>query len=477
MPESRHKYLYERLGDHDFQLLVGALLSHRHTDYVPMPLRQADGGRDGLRRGEKRIIFQVKWSVSGSERDAFQWLVRTVETEEENIRAFAKEGVGKYFLVTNVPSTGRRERGTFDRVDKKLLELSEQFGINIACIWREEVDSMVDSAPDSIIWSYADMLAGWDLIRYLLNEQSEHSRNNNIRELLSKVAASQWADDERVKFSQVDVDREKIADLFIDVSAQRIQAVDSAQGTYRQLGVVGGTAEYLLSSPVPFTLVRGAPGQGKSTLGQYVCQANRAPFVKGLVAARGQKLSSKPRFPIRLDLSSYAAWLRGVDVFDASSDTDPKRSRVRPAATSSLECFIAELMVHASGGIEISANEVQSIFERVPSLVVLDGLDEVGSQKARKRIVAAIDSFTGRSRTNAVPPKVVVTTRPSAGMLPEPSSERFEVIALNPLDERQRGDYLRKWCSVHGIRGRDGRALRSSFKQKSGEPYIEPLPT
>lgn len=49
MSESRHKYLYERLGDHDFQQLVGALLSLRFPDFVPLPLRQADGGRDGVR--------------------------------------------------------------------------------------------------------------------------------------------------------------------------------------------------------------------------------------------------------------------------------------------------------------------------------------------------------------------------------------------------------------------------------------------
>jgi hypothetical protein len=29
LPESRHKFLYERLGDHDFQLLVNALLTAR----------------------------------------------------------------------------------------------------------------------------------------------------------------------------------------------------------------------------------------------------------------------------------------------------------------------------------------------------------------------------------------------------------------------------------------------------------------
>ena len=62
MPDSRHKYLYERLGDHDFQQLVGALLTLRFPDFVPLPLRQSDGGRDGV-DPSKRLVYQVK-SVS-----------------------------------------------------------------------------------------------------------------------------------------------------------------------------------------------------------------------------------------------------------------------------------------------------------------------------------------------------------------------------------------------------------------------------
>ena len=49
LPESRYKFLYERLGDHDFQLLVNALLTERFSDFTPLPLRQSDGGRDGVR--------------------------------------------------------------------------------------------------------------------------------------------------------------------------------------------------------------------------------------------------------------------------------------------------------------------------------------------------------------------------------------------------------------------------------------------
>lgn len=43
MAETRQKYLYERLGDHDFQQLVSALLSAQFAAYTAMALRQSAG--------------------------------------------------------------------------------------------------------------------------------------------------------------------------------------------------------------------------------------------------------------------------------------------------------------------------------------------------------------------------------------------------------------------------------------------------
>jgi len=111
----------------------------------------------------------------------------------------------------------------------------------------------------------------------------------------------------------------------------------------------------------------------------------------------------------------------------------------------------------------------------VPSIVVLDGLDEVGGASVRSKVVQSIDQFVGRGGAYDDPPKVIVTMRPSAGELPEPSARLFEVIALNPLTIPQRDEYLRKWCAVRGIRGKDGRSLRTSFREKTQELYIDEL--
>ena len=498
MPESRFKYLYERLGDDDFQLLVNALLTERYTDFYPLPLRQADGGRDGIRRpGKDLLIYQVKWSVNGRDKKPVDALKAAVVAEEANIRRLVSEGAKQYFLVTNVPSTGKTGSGTFDQLDSELATLSASYGIEMQCIWREGVDAMVDSAPTETKWAYADMLAGWDLIRYLIDEHYESKRDKGLRDLVRKVAAAQWGEDERVKFSQVDIDREPVAELYVDVTADRLRGPRGiAERITRggrpgrptpQPGIapppgvpgqarLGGAASYLLKEGLPFTLVRGAPGQGKSTLSQFVCQAHRAAFMPGTTQASGLLATDKPRFPVRFDLSDYAMWVRGIDVFDPTAERHKKpRGKTRPAAQSTIECFLAELMSHASGRGNVTAVEVQALFDRVPSLVVMDGLDEVGSAKERERVVKAIDTFCGRGNSYAVPPRVVVTTRPSADELPEPSAELFEVLVLNQLDRDQRREYLRKWCAVRDIHGRDGRLLRNTFDEKTREPYIGEL--
>lgn len=477
MPESRHKYLFERLGDHDFQQLVGALLVGQFPDFTPMALRQSDGGRDGVRTVApgSLLVYQVKWSVHGQEKDPVVWLDAAVRQERENLQRLAAEGARRYVLVTNVASTGRPKTGTFDRLNEKLDEHAKRLGLEqMSCTWREALNAWVDNAPLETKWAYADMLAGWDLIRYLVAEQVGTQRDQGLRALVRKVACAQWDEDQGVKFSQSDVDRERVVDLFVDVHAERVRTIKGEAGASLPLAGVGGAAAYLLNAPAPFTLVRGAPGQGKSTLSQYVSQTHRAAFVPE--ALRPPRLSAltHPRFPLRCDLSDYARWLTGTDPWDPSEDP-PKRGKKPSGNQATIECFLADFMTYASGGLPVDAKAVQDLFDRVPSIVVLDGLDEVGSAAARAKVVAAIDQFVSRARSYGDPPRVLVTTRPSAGELPEPSPQAFEVLALDTLTPSQRAEYLRRWCTVRGIHAREGRTLRKNFNDRSTEPFIDEL--
>ena len=51
----------------------------------------------------------------------------------------------------------------------------------MTCLWREAVDGMVDDSDDSLLWKYADMLAGWDLVRYLIAEDRAGQQDRGLR--------------------------------------------------------------------------------------------------------------------------------------------------------------------------------------------------------------------------------------------------------------------------------------------------------
>ena len=145
LPESRYKYLYERLGDHNFQLLVNALLTERFTDFVPLPLRQADGGRDGITRGRIRsLVYQVKWSVNGRE-ERVDWLDAVVKIESRQSEAAGQGGRAALRAGDQHPQHRESPTGTFDVLNERLDAHAKAYGLEeMSCLWREAVDGMVD---------------------------------------------------------------------------------------------------------------------------------------------------------------------------------------------------------------------------------------------------------------------------------------------------------------------------------------------
>lgn len=469
------RYLYERLGEKRFQQLCNALLALAFPDVRCFPVGQKDGGRDAARPNQGRsLIYQVKWT-SARLQDPVAWLDKAIRGETANIERLVSEGAGAYCLLTCVAGTAERGRGTIDRLDERLEAYSETFGIPMDCWWQSDIDARVDAAPRELKWAYAEMLAGQDLIRYLIEADVRETRGSELDTLLRKVIATQWQEDSKVKFRQVEMDTHNLADLFIDVHAHHVVSP-------RALGYkspsepeeLDGAAQYLLQFRFPFTLVRGAPGQGKSTLGQYLCQVHRAEFLKKdgyLGGPRPELATSEPRLPLRVDLRDYALWMDGGDPF-ADSDAEPPRRR-RPSPYS-VEAFLAYLLHRRSGGLPATVSVVHDIIGRFPMLIVLDGLDEVPQGTSRDRVVREINEFTGRLGSTAATPQVVVTTRPNASGLPEPA-ETFEIIVLTDLSPALRKAYLRKWADAHSIHGPDRRRLQRIFDERTAEPHIAQL--
>ena len=452
-----------------------ALLAHAFPDVVCYPVGQKDGGRDAVRsdRG-RRYVYQVKWT-NRRLRDPVAWLDGAIRREAANIRRLVSEGAEAYILLTCVAGTAARGRGTMDRLDERLKVHSENFGIPVSCWWQADIDARVDTAPKELKWAYSDMLAGHDLVRCLIESGALEERDRELGTLLRKVVATQWQEDAKVKFRQIDMDNYDLTDLYVDVTARSVHGRRHSPRLPGDETELGGAAAHLLKSRTALTVVRGAPGQGKSTLGQYLCQVHRAEFLTHPNYLGGRRPGLKadnPRLPLRAELRDYAVWMEGGDPL-GDGDAEPARGkRPRPC---SVEAFLAYLTHRRSGGLPATVSTVIDVLGRFAMLIVLDGLDEVPEKDARARVVAEINEFTGRLADAAVPQQVIVTTRPNASGLPEPSPETFSTIELMGLSPALRQEYLRKWADTHSIHGPDRRKLQRIFDQRTAEPHIAQL--
>ncbi|MHA3700760.1 NACHT domain-containing protein [Jatrophihabitans sp. YIM 134969] len=483
-PGNSWKYLYERLSEKRFQQLCGALLAVSFPDVSCFPVGHSDGGRDARRKSASdSMIYQVKWT-SKRVQSPSGWLSKAIDDEHDNIERLVADGATKYVLMTNVAGTAQRRSGSIDKLDQALLHYSSEFGIDMDCWWQSDLDARVDAAPTEIKWAYQEMLAGVDAVRYVIESDERAASDQDLKLILRNVIATQWREDAKVKFKQVDMQSYDLSSLFVDVHAERSPDENKVTTHGREiirprarLASGQGAADYLLYTSYPFTLVLGEPGQGKSTLGQYICQVHRAAYLgdDDLNGASRPAMEPRvPRMPLRVDLRDYGTWLDGRPPFDESESSSISSRKIRRRLPA-VEMFLCELLTARSGGVATNIAAVKDMLDRFPMVIVLDGLDEIAQLPVRAQAVREINDFTARLGRATVPQQVVVTTRPNSSGLPEPSRDIYERVALSKLTTKQRTDYLRSWARARGLSNVDRRALVKTFNKRSIEPHIGQL--
>jgi len=166
----------------------------------------------------------------------------------------------------------------------------------------------------------------------------------------------------------------KLRSIFSAQSGSENTSVDEQRLAYfngRDRNTVGAATLLLhpiIQKEVPWIVLEGAPGQGKSTITQYLCQVHRmrlfgAEEVKkqlpdaykeaeGLNIIPKHHTTSHICLPFRIDLRDLASWLSGRNPFSAENET------IAISNTSkALEEFLAFLVKHHSGGLDFSADE------------------------------------------------------------------------------------------------------------------------
>ncbi len=499
------EFHYEMLDEKKFQKLSQALIVAQYPNAQCLPVGQPDGGRDAFEvhadsNGGGFTVFQVKFSknpFSKTEREAIDAVIKS---EKHKVDDLVQRGATQYVFVTNVEGTSHLGSGSIDKVNDTL---TDAFGIPSIVWWRDDLDRRLENSVD-IRWKYLEVLKATDVLPLIvpsLAKREMQKVNNALRSYL----VMQYEKDRDVKFKQLEL-KQRLTDLFVDLPIGLTQQANERLIRHRvntdelsefdsyisQLEIDENfefyrkshfdpsrlAGAFLLQIPrsdgVTQFVVEGAPGQGKSTVTQYLCQVNRLRLLKKdgeLANINELHKTGIVRTPFRIDMRDYATWVSGYDPFAIKDEFGALN-----AMTVSLESFLVRQVEVLSGGLQISVDDLNQFFAESHCVIVLDGFDEVADIDNRKRIVEEICEAATRMEVYAKSVQIIVTSRPAAfSNSPGFPEDRWIYLKLEDLHEENILNYKDKWAIVQNLDDEQKNQISSILDEKLKQQHLRDL--
>lgn len=337
-------------------------------------------------------------------------------------------------------------------------------------------------------------------IQYLERIKSAHERHKgrlrNVALVVNTYLSASYAKEQALKFNQVDLHTPTVEATFVDVlvgvrpsselaslfeSIQRQapgdqEALNDPEGDF----AVGGAQLLLDPQWKGNAILSGGPGQGKSTLLQYICQFYRAKRLgENAYGAQNESLVRRDavqRVPLRIDLKKYAQWalhesgrIPPRSAHEKSSDEDTK-----PLA--SLELYLMDQVQQSAGPLYIfDKHDLVALLSTYPLLIALDGLDEVANVSIRNEVAEAIRDFSARVSRDAADLSILVATRPGGSLGALTGSGGFPLVRLKKLTQGLRLQYLDRWVQFSSLDAEEANRLREIFNESANIPHIREL--
>jgi len=465
MPDS---YDLTQLDSNTFEHLVNLItlrvLGPGSTGFCP----GSDGGRDGYFEGEAPYpsetehwsgcwYIQSKFHKPHLSKDPQKWLLEKIK---EEIKEFEepdskRQWPDNWIIATNIDPSGVPETGSFDQAKKLVTEACPKLE-NRFHIWggRKILDFL--ALHSEISDYYRHFLTPGKILTEIYNQIKDAQAE--VKTILRFLVLSQFDDQQHTKLEQAappgsTIERPGIHDLFIDLPFRFRSKEHALEDLVMELLVFASakchrfqeeelnTEEWQLwcrhPSRARVWFIKGGPGQGKSTIGQYFCQIQRAALIlqkdnllsrlstknKSLataiqkVAERNGFWPVKPRIPISLELKEFAQWFGQRD-----------KNTPRGVLT-----YLAEWI---TAGVEqqVTAGTLKRMLESHSWVIVFDGLDEV-PQDVKDAVASEVCRFVDN-----IAPEVnadiltICTSRPQgySGQFADLDSSTIELINLSP---------------------------------------------
>lgn len=452
-----------KLDSNSFEHLVNHLalcvLGAGHTGFGP----GADGGRDGFFEGVAPYpsetnqwsgtwYIQSKFHKPHLSKDPQKWLLDKIK---EEIKAFNdpekhREWPDNWIIATNIDPSGVPMTGAFDKaraiVSKACPKLKKNFHI-----WGgSKIIKLLVLHPEVSKYYCHFLTPGHVLSSIFDHVKDAHAE---VETIIRFLIIRQFKEHIYTKLDQAGAQidaRPGIHHLFIDLPFRAgdynldgfiIQFLVRASGRCHRINVKQPDSKewrYWNQHPsrARVWFIKGGPGQGKSTIGQYYCQIQRAFLIlqKSSIPVRPQdkslaeeikKIAKKngfwpqePRIPISIELRDYAHWF------------GQHNSLNQPHG------ILTYLANRISAGVEqpVLTGTLKRALGRRSWFVLFDGLDEVPHDVkggVAQEVLKFIDDVSLECGSDLL---AVCTSRPQgyAGQFSELDGPTIDLVNLSP---------------------------------------------
>lgn len=318
--------------------------------------------------------------------------------------------------------------------------------------------------------------------------------------------AAQYARDNEVRFRQVELTGITVDALFVDVPVssyansatekflKRINPMPPGSDRRRPMASKGevrpgratsstqaGAAQAILHPEWSGgAVIVGGPGQGKTTLLQFLCQFYRARALErneySPIAADLSPVSNVCRIPIRIELTDYAEWRR-EELARAKQPAGTKyrrRARSRRSINVTLESYVAR-QVSVAAGQNFTTNDLVLALTSEPMLLAFDSLDEVADSDERDEVADEIRATNSRLAATGKDVQILVATRPGSVGRPIWRDPNLNTLFLGQLTPPLRMKYLERWTAQSKLTPVEIKELRATFTESIMLPHVSEL--
>jgi hypothetical protein len=424
-------------------------------------------------------IFQVKFHDTeligvGAARSS---VISDAGHELEKITSKYHYHVDNYILITNVPLSGAYARGTLDRLESEVFRRYRNRIPHLKIWGADDINRFLDLYPE-VRRPYLPLLISGDIIAELLT-QTEHTRSERAItiDFYLRTAMSREENAQLDQAGDVSEDAIPLQQVFFDLEAyipsatrdamERLRRHNPSATRHLPINETSRVAmvDYLISDIAPDrTVIVGGPGEGKSTIGQYLAQLHRAALLGKAddIAISPEYVPETPRLPFRVVLKDLAQWLA-----DNSAES---------AEGASLDTYISEQITKLSTRT-FGEKDLHEVLKTNPAVLILDGLDEVTDAGVRRRLVVRLLEFLDRSQnvlhSNL---QVIATTRPT-NYSDQFDPKTFLHFRLHKLTDKQVRDYVGKWIAARVVEEDKAVRLQKTIEECLADNQISLLMT